>query len=1275
MYTQTAGVANPPPTFPAITGETLADVNAANEHDAEDGITNIILSANATASTFRFRVKINEGLNRITNVYIRWKGLSIGGTGQGVYVYSNAGWQSIGTVTIDVNTVVQTAITNRNYAHYERTNGSNFINACMLGRNQGGGTDYLASDYFEVATFYELTPDVENTTGATNVGSNYATLNGTYEHSGDTNVRIVLYWGTNDGGTTAANWQNALDLGWYGSNAMGGIATNLYGLSEWQKYYYRAWSSNAHGVAWSTNTSSFTTLFFVASNVGGSAYTSLQAAIDAAADGSEIRVRGTNLTRMSGLNAFPETNGISVMDKNDLRIIGGYGPAFSVQTGYTTLDGGGASTYNRLLYLSNASGLTLDAFVIRGGGTNSVVTPVLDGTGLAAYDSHRVVFTNLIISNCISSNGGGMSLRASSNAVVHVTAMHNYAARYGGGVMFNRITNGILSGNIVSNNSDYAGGGVMVQGKSNTLYAAVVSNSAYDAGGGLFFWGSDGDLIYSSVKYNAVRGNSATEGGGGIGLWVCTNVSVSGNISENQSATVGGGIFSYSSSNTVIKSCFFSNNISTITNATIHFNGPTTAVAPFIVSSNVFHGGGVNAYAVLESVDDIVNQTIVSNVFWTNAMRYLYGDPASIISNDQIALLNAASARHDASSVIDNIVMPGVIGDTPFIVITNPAPLTEVSGVASFQGSNHSAASIAGFWYSVNGGPWNVHTPDVNWSIPIDTSMYPLGIIVLGVKAIYTAGPISVAYCTNLNAAVPGESNLYEFPTNDTIRIWTYTNGTSFGATHPPATLGPFAGEIPFDISTNLDNMEDVFADVSIGDTANYGGFRHVIKLNETLSHITNIYVHWKGWCFEMPGDVCIWKSSTSQWVKGGRILTINTEVSTNVGPAADYAVSENGTNFIHIICNAKASGGAGPLHNDFLEMKTFTCPFPLVNNASGATNVSDSSAALTGMLEYDSGQATRVWMYWGTNDGGTAIANWSNVIDMGSLSSGGFATNVYGLAPLTTCYYRCLASNIYGPNWATATTNFITQPAGGASPVIASNATTGLAFNNLQDAITNAAAGHEIRVLATNLTRAAGHLNALAKTNALFITNKNNLTIKGGYDAPFASQTGKTVIDGGGASFFNRLVFVSSLTNLTLDGFVLRGGGTNAASAIQDGTGIVVMASTKVLISNFIFSNNYSTNGGGAGFVNCTNVALDAVFMKNYALNTGGALYDLNGMSNTMRGTFASNASFATGGGVYVQDSAHIRIDGIFVSNSSPVGGGGYVLHRHRTAPLMGHS
>jgi len=104
-----------------------------------------------------------------------------------------------------------------------------------------------------------------------------------------------------------------------------------------------------------------------------------------------------------------------------------------------------------------------------------------------------------------------------------------------------------------------------------------------------------------------------------------------------------------------------------------------------------------------------------------------------------------------------------------------------------------------------------------------------------------------------------------------------------------------------------------------------------------------------------------------------------------------------------------------------------FTLLPPVVTNASGASDITTTSARLNGILIDNGNENPTVHIFWGTSDGGTNQSAWENDINLGTLPEGPFYYDITGLSPNTTYYYRCYAQNSAGSDWADETASFIT--------------------------------------------------------------------------------------------------------------------------------------------------------------------------------------------------------------------------------------------------------
>ena len=78
--------------------------------------------------------------------------------------------------------------------------------------------------------------------------------------NGNAATTVVFYWGDNDGGTTASNWDSNITL----TNAPEGtnLRASLTGLTSGNTYYFSAWATNTanKGDDWANSTTAFTTV-------------------------------------------------------------------------------------------------------------------------------------------------------------------------------------------------------------------------------------------------------------------------------------------------------------------------------------------------------------------------------------------------------------------------------------------------------------------------------------------------------------------------------------------------------------------------------------------------------------------------------------------------------------------------------------------------------------------------------------------------------------------------------------------------------------------------------------------------------------------------------------------------------------------------------------------------------------------------------------------------------------------------------------------------------
>ncbi len=155
-------------------------------------------------------------------------------------------------------------------------------------------------------------------------------------------------------------------------------------------------------------------------------------------------------------------------------------------------------------------------------------------------------------------------------------------------------------------------------------------------------------------------------------------------------------------------------------------------------------------------------------------------------------------------------------------------------------------------------------------------------------------------------------------------------------------------------------------------------------------------------------------------------------------------------------------SGGAYDGYDQARLGEGLATGLPQLNNAGGATHITEESVWLNGMLLEPGTAPAEVRVYWGESDGVTNTTAWAYEESFGSFSEReSFTTNV-SVAPGTPYAYRFYALDAAsGEGWASETAWFITPSpptivAGAAAPVGRYSATlNGELLTGLSAAIT----------------------------------------------------------------------------------------------------------------------------------------------------------------------------------------------------------------------------
>ncbi len=415
--------------------------------------------------------------------------------------------------------------------------------------------------------------------------------------------------------------------------------------------------------------------------VGGTDYTYVQGAVDAALDG--------DLVMAAGLCSGPdERNGqmqLAYLDKN-LTLRGGYSPDFSQwapEIYSTTLDAFGAG---RAIFVTGGVSPTLAYLRISkgdamkggdvgwnqyGGGVGVMQAAVTlshchlygnvahAGGGLHVEMGDATLVGSLITDN-EANDGGGLALKESDITLTDNTIADNLAYSYGGG-LFLVDGQADLNGDVISRNVALSGGGLYAEfSHLNLDGCTVVSNTVPSSGGGLALYYNNSLTLTNSL----VRGNTA-DFGGGIDMWI-GQATFSGNTFAENVALSGGGLMLSEVPATLIDNVFENNQA----NGTFEFDG----------------GGGLYSHSPLTLIHNTFSGNTAAN--WGGGLYLFENQHMTLLTNTIQA--NSAGDRgggvyleHCTATLRSNVVQDNSASSGSGLYATASVSLTLINNVVA----------------------------------------------------------------------------------------------------------------------------------------------------------------------------------------------------------------------------------------------------------------------------------------------------------------------------------------------------------------------------------------------------------------------------------------------------------------------------------------------------------------------------------------------------------------------------------------------------------------
>jgi predicted outer membrane repeat protein len=317
-------------------------------------------------------------------------------------------------------------------------------------------------------------------------------------------------------------------------------------------------------------------------NTDGSsgAYTSIQAAIDAASDYDKIEVAPDNT-----YNEAIDFKGKAIW----LYSIG------------AIIDGGGA--YHVVKCVSGeSSGTVLEGFTITGGYA-SASSPDNCGGGMLNRNSSPTVIHCTFSGNTATVGGGMGNIDGSSPEVTNCVFTNN-TGQYGGGMYNGYGSNPAVTDCTFSSNSANNGGGMHNTQSHPTVTNCTFSDNTAGSGGGMR------NATSSPTVTNCTFSNNHALGGGMNNSEdsnpVVTHCTFTGNTGLQ-----GGGMYNYSTSSPMVTNCVFRDNVVNDSGGVILTSLGTVTNCTFRSNSAGTRGGGIHSTGG--------NPTITNCILWSDA--------------------------------------------------------------------------------------------------------------------------------------------------------------------------------------------------------------------------------------------------------------------------------------------------------------------------------------------------------------------------------------------------------------------------------------------------------------------------------------------------------------------------------------------------------------------------------------------------------------------------------------------------------------------------------
>ena len=183
---------------------------------------------------------------------------------------------------------------------------------------------------------------------------------------------------------------------------------------------------------------------------------------------------GDSILVASGTYTSSDTEVVSIA--TDSTLLGGWDDTFSIQDGWSILEGENTRRVLRVIFPAT---VRMERFIIQNGSEN---------TGAGIINGGQLWLSHSIVKNNIADHSSGGILTNGTLYLINSTVQGNQALYYGGGGLDTSGHTYIVNSTISNNFAEERGGGIFIDNGTLDIYSSTITNNRtyYSGGGGIY---------------------------------------------------------------------------------------------------------------------------------------------------------------------------------------------------------------------------------------------------------------------------------------------------------------------------------------------------------------------------------------------------------------------------------------------------------------------------------------------------------------------------------------------------------------------------------------------------------------------------------------------------------------------------------------------------------------------------------------------------------------------------------------------------------------------